>query len=101
MKKTMVVVAVMAMVLSFGPAFGGDLQTAGGNKPYNGITYFDLGSGSTCAVASGISQEKTVVLSNGITVFDRGQESSTQRSCINLAANQAMSSKSYNGVTVF
>ncbi len=101
MKKMIVVLAVMAMVLSVGTAFAGDLQTAGGSKPYNGVTYFDLGSGSTCAVDSGTSQEKTVVLSNGITVFDKVQESSTKRSCINLAANQTMSSKNYNGITLF
>ncbi len=101
MKKMIVVIAVAAVVLSVGTAFAGDIQSAAGSNPYNGVTYFDLGSGSASARACEGSQVKTAVLSNGITVFDNSQESSANRSCINLAANQTVSSKSYNGITIF
>jgi hypothetical protein len=101
-KKTMVVVAVMAMVLSFGPAFAGNLQAADGSKLFNGVTYFDLGPVPTCASASATTnQQKTVALFKGITVFDNGQESGAKGSYANQAAKQIMSSKGYNGITVF
>ena len=99
MKKMMVMTAAMTIVLSFGTAFAGD-QAAAGN-PYNGVTYFDLGRSSACAVASKTSQEKTIALYNGITAFGIGQESGEKGLCANLAANQILGSKSNNGITVF
>ncbi len=101
MKKTMVVFAVMAMALSFGQVFAGDLQAAAGSKPYNGITNFDLGSPAKCDEApAAASDVKDVPPSNGITVFEM-RESGAKGSCANKAEKEIMSNKNYNGVTVF
>jgi hypothetical protein len=102
MKKSIVVVAAMAIVVSFGTTFAGDVQAAAGSNPFNGITYFDLGPVQTCTSVSATNNEqKTVAPSNGITVFDDNQESGAKGSCANQAPKQVASSKAYNGITVF
>jgi hypothetical protein len=101
MKKTMAVFAVMAMVLSFGQVFAGDFQEADGSKPYNGVTYFDLGAPARCDEAPAtLSREMDVPPSNGITVFEMS-ESGAKGSCANKAEKEINASKPYNGVTVF
>ena len=99
MKKSMVVVAVMAMVVS-GTAFAGDPQSAG-SKPNNGITYFDPGQAPACdAAPAKASQENDPAPYNGVTSFEQ-RESGAKGSCANKAEKEIKSSKSYNGVTAF
>jgi hypothetical protein len=99
MKKMMVVYAVMAMVLSLGTAFAGDLQAAEGSKPYNGVTYFDLGHISRSGTAAAIENAE---LYNGVTYFGERQTGSEAKG-YGAGGEQPNSSAKefYNGVTVF
>ncbi len=101
MKKMMVVFAVMAVVLSFGTAFAGDTDKGASNKPYNGVTNFDLGTTANCnAAPATVSKVNDDPLSNGVTVFEI-RDSGAKGSFANMAEKEIMSNKNYNGVTVF
>jgi hypothetical protein len=70
--------------------------------PYNGITYFDVGTEHTCdTTPAAADQETTIAFSNGVTVFDNGQKSGATGSCANRTATQIMMTGTYNGATVF
>ncbi len=101
MKKTMVVLAVTAMVLSFGTAFAGDTEKGASDKPYNGVTNFDLGVAADCSAApAAVSKVNDNPLSNGVTVFEM-RESGARGSCANKAQKEMITSRNFNGVTVF
>jgi len=99
MKKMMVVYAVMALVLSLGTAFAGDLQAADGTKPYNGVTYFDLGLASRIGSEAAIDNAKSY---NGVTYFgQRSPESEAEGSGAGGVKPDSPTKEFYNGVTVF
>ena len=101
MKKTMAVLAVTVVVLSFGTAFAGDTEKGASNKPYNGVTNFDLGVAADCnAAPAAVSKVNDNPLSNGVTAFEM-RDSGAKGSCANKAEKKLVSKKNYNGVTVF
>jgi hypothetical protein len=103
MKKTMVVFAVTAMVLSLGTAFAGDGAAAQQTSatPYNGITFFDLGISSTCGDSAAAEQGLEMKPYNGITYFGQGQLGSGSKNYNCVREAQVTENKPYNGITVF
>ncbi len=97
----MAVFAVVAMVLSLGAAFAGDLQAADGSKPYNGITHFDLGPASTCRDSAAAEQGLEMKPYNGITYFGQGQAGSGSKNYNCVGEARVAVNKPYNGITVF
>ncbi len=106
MKKTMVLLMMIALVSTLGTAFAADTAAAIERSAglYNGITYFDLGPASTGgAFVAPVTQEAAAVPYNGITVFELGQPGTSKRDYArgSAAGGQAPETKLYNGITVF
>ncbi len=100
MKKTMLVLGVMAMVLSFGTAFAGSVKGEV-DKIDNGVTYSDPGTTPNCNQdPARAGQETSAAVSNGITVSET-RESGAKGSCANKSEKEINSSKPFNGVTGF
>ena len=71
MKKTMVVVAAMAMILSLGTAFASSEKADGGSKIDNDITYSELGPAAKCAETPVTENHtKNNAFSNGISISE-------------------------------
>ncbi len=100
MKKIMLTMMAV-LTLAASSAFAGDIEKGASDKPYNGVTNFDLGVAADCSAApAAVSKVNDDSLSNGVTVFEM-RNSGAQGSCANKAEKESMSKKNYNGVTVF
>ncbi len=101
MKKTIIFLMMIVSVFAIGSAFAADsiaAQVTNG-MPYNGVTFFDLGLGSTSGNAAAT---EIAMLSNGITYFSQGQtESEAKGYSAAGALPDSSDAKPYNGVTVF
>lgn len=105
MKKNIALLIVIVSIFTFESAFAADRKIAPdvNGRLFNGITYFDLGSASTCGDAEAVFEKDSAVkMFNGITVFDLGKPGSgAHGSCAGQRAKETMISKVYNGITVF
>jgi len=97
MKKTIVMFGIISM-LAAGAASAGEYQAVSttGERPYNGITWFDLGPASTSQNL--VLEQSTVKSFNGITAFALGQTPTRRARTLAESAKFAAVS---NGVTVF
>jgi hypothetical protein len=103
MKRLMMLVITMVSVFTVGAAYAADSQSVARTvaRLTNGITYFDLGSPSTCNEPVGLVEHDVVKPFNGITAFDLAKPGSgAQGSCASREP-QTITRNSYNGITVF
>ncbi len=87
---------IVSLIMA-GAAFAGENQTASttAERPYNGITWFDLGPAST---SQNLVLEQSAVKSfNGITAFDLGQTPTRRARTLEFGKFAAL----FNGITVF
>ncbi len=107
MKKTMVLLMMIALVSTLGTAFAADTAAALDRSAglYNGITSFDLGPASTGGeFVAPLMREAATVPYNGITVFELAQTGTSKRDYAargSAAGGPAPELKLYNGITVF
>jgi len=103
MKKTMLTITLV-LTLAVPSAFAnGKADQKTSDLPYNGITYFDLGTGSTTPETT-VAWEQADMPYNGVTVFELGQPgTSTKNYSVSgiAAGGQRPEEKPYNGITVF
>jgi hypothetical protein len=104
MKKTMLLIITLVLTLAVPSAFAdskADQKT--GDVPYNGITYFDLGTEATMPETT-VAWEPADMPFNGITYFEQSQPGiPTRNSAVSglAAGGQRPEKKLYNGITVF
>jgi hypothetical protein len=103
MKKTMLTITLV-LALAVPSAFAnGKADQKASDLPYNGITYFDLGTESTMPETT-TAWEPGDMPFNGITYFDLGKlETATRNYSVSgsAAGGQRPEKKLYNGITVF
>jgi hypothetical protein len=105
MKKTMLLLTILAAVLVASLSSAGD-KTAqdASERLYNGVTLFDTGPEPDCTVSgssgAGGSKAAAPELYNGITVFNT-RSGGIQGRCAGEPVAAEAVKKTYNGVTVF
>ncbi len=101
MKKIIIFSMMIVSVFAFGSAFAADSTAAQetNGMPYNGVTFFELGLGSTSGNAAAT---EIAMLSNGITYFsERQTESEAKGYGAGGSLPDSLAAKPYNGITVF
>ncbi len=103
MKKTLVLLMIIALASTLGTAFAATPDRSAGL--YNGITYFNLGPASTGGeFVAPLTREAAAMPYNGITVFELGQSGTSKRDYAasgSATGGPAPEMKLYNGITVF
>jgi len=95
MKKTLILLSVLMVALTFGTAYAADSKDMKAGEYYNGITVFEMVAAPSHDIGPGLALE------NGITAFDVRPVEWSEGSAAGGLSSTEPSRELRNGITVF